>query len=75
MTKTILVSTVLALLCVGPTTASAALLKALAFPLHTRRLSLIRTLPICAPLSRSGRLCSRQHGHNPILTTFTKRTG
>ena len=75
MTKTILVSTVLALLCAGPTTATAALSNTLVFLPHTRRVSLIRILPICALPSRSDRLCSHQHGHNPIPTTFTKRTG
>ena len=45
-----------------------------AFLPNTCRVPLIRTLPICASLSRSDRLCSRQPGHTPIRTTFTKPT-
>ena len=75
MTKTILVSTVLALLCAGPTTATAALSQNAGVPTaHASRVAHQNFADMRAAVPDTPTVFPSA-GHNPIPTTFTKPTG
>jgi hypothetical protein len=75
MTKTMLVSTLLALLCAGTMTATAAPSQNADVPAAQAARVAHQNFAECAPLCRNRRPFFRQDGHNAIPTTFTKRTG